>query len=553
MLQLRQYIFIFFILFVVGVSGSAAQSPAAAPPVWDDEISFADMETEEQNLDENVPLNSDFPEQDLPVDGLAPYIAEPDDGNFASPYPDLLPTPAEIAPELETVDGRDYNLFQAENKNSLDRAVPPIFLTDSGKEKMLEFVNLEDADIRPVLLNYMEQNNINFMIEPNIDCKVSLSFHNVSLWTTFQNILSSCGLGYKIIDDIVQVNTHEALAVDKKLKQLITGGPYFLNHLDALDIQKMLSSGGENKNGLLSNPDTVSEPPSVVADEATNSIIIRDEADNVKKILALLAEMDKPAAQVRIQTWIIETTSTMAEEIGVRWGARVKMGDSYAFSSSRNFYAPNGTDGSNSTDYSLSREPESYSLGMGVFSDNVRLAAELEALESEGKLTVLSRPEVILQNHKEATIAAGSEIWVSVYQDLKSELRMIDATLRVTVRPHITRGGYIMLAVTIDDRQPNFSNRTSDIPEIIAKTVQTELLVYNGKTAVLGGLRKNRAVDDSNGVPVLKDVPLLGPLFRYKSSSSQDEELVIIIRPSIIPFDNHGNYFNSSLTQQVTR
>jgi type II secretory pathway component GspD/PulD (secretin) len=192
-------------------------------------------------------------------------------------------------------------------------------------------------------------------------------------------------------------------------------------------------------------------------------------------------------------------------------------------------------------------------MGMGVFNDNIRLGAELEALESEGKLTVLSRPEVILQNHKEATIAAGSEIWVSVYQNEQNDLRMIDATMRVTVRPHITRAGYIMLAVTVDDRQPNFSNRTSDIPEIIAKTVQTELLVYNGKTVVLGGLRKNRASNDNDGVPVLKDVPVLGSLFKYKSSSSRDEELVIIIRPTIIPYDNQGNQINSSLAGQVNR
>jgi type IV pilus assembly protein PilQ len=522
---------------------------AAAPQVWDDEISFADMETDELNEKSKEQINPSSFDQDI---DQIPYFPVDSDDEFLSPYPDLPATPAEIAPELETQAGQTGDNFLNNNDiaNPQAKTIPPVFLNQNGQEKMLESVNLEDADIRPVLLNYMEQNGINFMIEPNINCRVSLSFHDVSLWTTLQNILSSCGLGYKITDDIVQVNTHEALAADKKLKQLITGGPYFLNHLNALEVKKMLSSDTGDNSGLLSNPDTVSEPPSVVADEATNSIIIRDEADNVEKILALLTEMDKPSAQIRVQTWIIETNSTTAQEIGVRWGARVKMGDTYLFGRSRKFYDSGEPD---NPDFSLGGNSDLYSMGMGVFNDNIRLGAELEALESEGKLTVLSRPEVILQNHKEATIAAGSEIWVSVYQNEQNDLRMIDATMRVTVRPHITRAGYIMLAVTVDDRQPNFSNRTSDIPEIIAKTVQTELLVYNGKTVVLGGLRKNRASNDNDGVPVLKDVPVLGSLFKYKSSSSRDEELVIIIRPTIIPYDNQGNQINSSLAGQVNR
>ena len=552
MSRLRHISIVFFVVLVLGtMPGSMGR--AAAPQDWDDEISFDDMETDELNESNRQEITPSFVEQDLPG-GPLPGFAEPDDADFVSPYPDLPHTPVEIAPELEKPGEKDNSFFaDAVPENSPSQTIPAVFLNENGQEKMLKAVNLEDADIRPVLLNYMEQNGINFMIEPNIDCRVSLSFHDVSLWTTFQNILASCSLGYRITDDIVQVNTHEALAADRKLKQLITGGPYFLNHLNALEVKEMLSSGAGNGVGLLSNPDTVSEPPSVVADEATNSIIIRDEADNVKKILALLADMDKPTAQVRVQTWIIETNSTTAQELGVRWGARVKMGDTYLFGRSRKFYGSEGDDGSDDNDYSLGGNPDLYNLGMGIFSDNVRLAAELEALESEGKLTVLSRPEVILQNHKEATIAAGSEIWVSVYQDEKSDLRLIDATMRVTVRPHITRGGYIMLAVTVDDRQPNFANRTSDIPEIIAKTVQTELLVYNGKTVVLGGLRKNRAANDTDGVPVLKDVPLLGPLFRYKSSSSRDEELIIIIRPTIIPYDKQDNMVNTSLAGQVNR
>ncbi len=535
--------------------GPARQCPAAAPQVWDDEISFDDMETDEKNLENNAQPYPVFPEQDLSADDGEQLYADPDD-NITVPYPDLpLPSPAEIAPELEKSTQQSIeDLFKSNLGNNHSSTIPKIFLNRDGNEKMLEFVNLENADIRPVLLNYMEDNDINFMIEPNIDCRVSLSFHNVSLWTTFQNILSSCSLGYKVLDGILQVNTHEALAADRKLKQLITGGPYFLNYLKAGDVKEMLSSGTEKGQGLLSNPDTVSEPPSVVADEATNSIIIRDEADNVKHILALLAEMDKPSAQVRVQTWIIQTNSTTARELGVRWGARVEMGDTYLFGRSRQFYEPaDDNPSSPDTGYGLGNNSDLYSMGMGVFNDNVRLAAELEALESEGKLTVLSRPEVVLQNHKEATIAAGSEIWVSVYQHEHNELKLIDATMRVTVTPHITRGGYIMLAVTVDDRQPNFANRISDIPEIIAKTVQTELLVYNGRTVVLGGLKKNKAAKDNDGVPVLKDVPMLGPLFRYKSTSTQDEELVIIIRPTIIPYENIENMNNSFSTVQVNR
>lgn len=176
-----------------------------------------------------------------------------------------------------------------------------------------------------------------------------------------------------------------------------------------------------------------------------------------------------------------------------------------------------------------------YSLGLGASGSNGSVITEIQALESNGKLRVLSRPELLVQDNKKASITSGSDIYLPTTTLDRIGLNQIPAKLEVNVQPHISSDNTLTLDLELKDRWPDWSAKTqSGAIQINEKALITKLTVRNGQTIVLGGLRKTTKNNSSDGVPVLKDIPLFGRLFMYSQSSSQFDELMLIIRPTII-------------------
>ncbi len=505
--------------------------------------------------------------------------------------------PATIDPQSININYFDESQVSTETLNGTpplelvaEEIIPEMFLDHRGEPIMISSVELDKANIEPYLVNVLGDYGINVLMDMSKTsdaanaqgCFVSLRLRDVSLWGTVKQVMSMCGLWYDIANNTFQIRPQNKMAQVKKTRPVIISEPYYFKYLQVTshlntnylrvtgevedksndttknnrqttgDIQELVKT-------LLSDPTTVSEPPAVVISEATNSIIIKDEPETVARILAVLQKLDKPAPQVKIQAWIIETSSTIAKSIGVRWAGKIDFGDNgFMWGKSRDLM-DGGTGAYNYPLEAITRgvfpgtkpdedgwvthehetsEPayngDLYSVGVGLTSAAGSLVAELQALESEGDLKVLSKPELTVQDNREATITSGRDINVRVSTYDNTDVVTIPAKLICTITPHISPEGSLLMRITLQNRHAD-TKTVDGIPEILERSIDTTLLVENGETIVLGGLRIEETSSSQDGVPILKDIPLLGHMFKYESDKVTTDELMLIVRPTIIP------------------
>ena len=551
----------FFFAFVLLGSGSASLVQAG------DEIVIKGME-------ETKPLE--------PPDTLyapAPLLpAEIDPNSISINYGE---TPAVVEHEKTN----DEGTTAAEEEGQTP--VPPMFLDRNSNPVMISSVELDKADIEPYLVNILGDYGINVMMDRGLKdtketgCFVSLKLHDVSLWGTVQQVMSMCGLWYEIDNNTFQIKPQNKMAQIKKTRPVIISDPYYFKYLQVTshlntnylrvtgEIEDQNSTGTEGGDisgdikelvkSLLSDPETVSEPPAVSVNNSTNSILIKDEPENVKRILRILKELDQPAPQVKIEAWIIETTTTVAHSIGVRWAGKINVDENTLLWGTSRDQADGGTGSYNypldainrgvfplvtqgGGDQGFTHEVSEtsytgdlYKFGIGLTSGTVSLVAEMQALESTGDIHILSQPELTVQDNREATITSGRDINIRTTSvNASGDVFTIPAKLITTITPHISPDGRLLLRITLQNRAPD-TETVDGIPEIMERSIDTTVLVENSETIVLGGLKIQRDNSADDGVPVLKDIPLLGYLFKYESDQKSTDELMLIVRATILP------------------
>jgi type IV pilus assembly protein PilQ len=485
-------------------------------------------------------------------------------------------------PETTQPIGADYKKVMSRLEKmfrSNKQGVPSIFLDEQGNPMMLPATRLENAPARAFLLNRLNDENINVMIDPSIRCRVSLRLKDVTLWTAVERVLDTCGLGWKINGRIFQVDTLDKINATKNKRSMVIR-PYYLKYLRAEEVKQFIlgestvkttdiTVGQNGSSSRMDNEDEIKaedteglltagtefETPSVVADESTNCVIIKDEPENVERIARLLDAMDIPRPQIRIQTWIVETNRKTATELGMRWSAMVKVGDTEFFSASRDLLdgsqsqfryplegisrgvLPPQANKDGSYEHDVNNQPyqgRPYSIGIAASGSSGAIVAEMQALEQDGDLRILSRPELMLQDNREATITQGQDIYQRSVTADRIGTTEINAKLEVTVKPHITPGGSLVIDVRLKDRWPNLELSTDRDVVVNEKGIETRLFMANGQTVVLGGIRHARQNRSSDGVPLLKDIPYLGYAFKYQSDVDELEELLLIMRPEIV-------------------
>jgi type IV pilus assembly protein PilQ len=173
----------------------------------------------------------------------------------------------------------------------------------------------------------------------------------------------------------------------------------------------------------------------------------------------------------------------------------------------------------------------------------------MQALESTGDIKILSQPELTVQDNREATITSGRDMhaWTTD-EEGKQKIEKIPAKLISTITPHVSPENKLMMRVTLQNRAPD-THTVLDIPDVTERSIDTTLLVKNGETIVLGGLKLERDNNSDNGVPILKDLPLLGYIFNYKEESKNTHELLMIVRATIIPVGGKQNDIHAPVTE----
>jgi len=422
-------------------------------------------------------------------------------------------------------------------------------------------LNFQDIETRAVLQLLADVSGRNIVVSDTVQGNVTLRLQSVPWDQALDIVLATKGLDKRQNGNVMIIAPAEEIAAREKAdlesrKEIQELEPLIseflqVNYAKAEDIAELMK--GKGKNALLS------ERGSVGLDERTNTLLVQDTAERIADIRRLVATLDIPVRQVLIESRIVVVRDNFSRDLGVRWGVTAVDDRSNGLISTTGSASGNSTiidsaidninNNGNPFPVTLPSLNDRFNVNLPVASPAGRLAValldedflvdlELSALQAEGRGEVISSPRVITANQKEASIRQGVEI---PYQESASSgattTNFKEAVLSLTVTPQITPDDRIImdLLVTKDSVGEVISNeRGGQVPSIDTRSVETQVLVNNGQTVVLGGIYETEQGEDYRKVPFLGDIPGIGYLFRSTTRTSSKSELLIFVTPKIL-------------------
>jgi type IV pilus assembly protein PilQ len=425
-------------------------------------------------------------------------------------------------------------------------------------------LNFQDIDVRPLLQLLADTSGQNIVVSDSVKGRVTLRLQNVPWDQALDIVLRTKGLDMRRKDNVILVAPQAELAAQEKaelaaqkdVQELAPLRTEFLtvNYAKASDIARLVKSAG---GGSL-----LSERGNVAVDERTNTLLVQDTADNLTAIRAMVATLDIPVRQVLIESRIVIVADDFSRDLGVRAGfTRVSDDIKDLMAVSGSSQATDTIMGSALDNLANTGQPfpvevpfgpafERYNVNMPVANPAGRIALsildfddflidlELSAAQNEGRGEIKSTPRVITANQREAIIEQGVEI---PYQESASSgattTQFKKAVLSLKVTPQITPDDRVILdlVVTKDSVGQLVPSATGGfVPSIDTRNIQTQVLVRDGQTVVLGGIMETERRDAVKKVPGLGDVPIVGNLFKAKNKINNRDELLIFVTPKIL-------------------
>lgn len=409
-------------------------------------------------------------------------------------------------------------------------------------------LDLQDADLINVMRLFAEVANLNIILSPDVKGRVTVRMVNIPWDQAMDTILRMNGLGYALEDNILRIASVGALTREaqddlaskeakKKAEDLVTR-IIPVNYAKAAEIEptikKSLSSRGET-----------------MTDIRTNTLIIKDIPANVEEVVSLIKLLDKPIAQIMIEARIVEASLNFNRSIGVQWGGSVKADAAHGNPIGVSFPNSVGVTGgptmggtpSGSGNYFVNMPaPAGAGTGggaigftFGSISKSLNLDLVLSALEATGEGKVISTPRVSALDNKEARIEQGVSIPFSTSSASGTQIQFIDAKLSLVVTPHATPDNKIFMKIQATKNAPDTSLLgASGQPSIRKNEATTEILLADGETAVIGGILVMDRGQTVTKIPFFGDLPLIGWLFKSKTTREEKRELIIFITPRVV-------------------
>ncbi len=438
---------------------------------------------------------------------------------------------------------------------------PTLFSPDreyTGERMTLSF---QDIETRAVLQLLADVSGRNIIVSDTVQGNVTLRLQNVPWDQALDIVLATKGLdmrengGVIIVAPADEISAREKadLEARKEIRELepLLSEYLQVNYAKAADLADLMK--GSKGNSLLS------ERGSVGIDERTNTLLVQDVAERITEIRRLVSNLDIPVRQVLIESRIVIVRDDFSRDLGIRWGVTgvADYNDGLiavtGTGQGANTIVNSGIDNINSTgqpfpiqvpalndryNVNLPIANPAGTLALALLDDDFLVDLEISALQAEGRGEVVSSPRVITANQKEASIRQGVEI---PYQEAASSgattTQFKEAVLSLTVTPQITPDDRIILdlEVTKDSVGANVQSANGgSVPSIDTRAIQTQVLVNNGQTVVLGGIYETEESEDYTKVPFLGDIPGIGALFRSTRKVSNKSELLIFVTPKIL-------------------
>lgn len=479
---------------------------------------------------------------------------------------------------IQTEGSYEYMAYQTDNKLTIslkrpedkDPFKPKAANSYTGKKISLDF---QDIEVRRVLQLLADFTEINMVTADTVQGNITLRLKDVPWDQALDIILKTKNLDKRRngnviwiapVTELIKSEEEEAKAIAQSVKLAPLQTEYIqLSYAKAVDIEKLITQGknssngsnrssgsgadslGDSVGGLLSPRGTISTDP------RTNTIIVNDTSVKIDQIRKMIDLLDVSVKQVMVEARIVRASTEFSKQMGVKWGI---------LSQGINQNSDLLVGGSDTTLWDLKtpdddgkytiQRPDNLNVDLGVTApgaskiafglislSDFMLDLELSALQADGYGEVISTPKVLTADKQAAKVASGTQI---PYQSAEggganavSTTEFIDATLSLDVTPSITPDGKIQMMLQIKNDSVGNPTPTGQLT-INKNEINTNVLVDNGETVVLGGIFEQTTANQQTKVPFLGDLPYIGRLFRKDVKSDNKSELLIFVTPRIV-------------------
>ncbi|UDM38543.1 type IV pilus secretin PilQ [Acinetobacter haemolyticus] len=470
---------------------------------------------------------------------------------------------------IQTSGSYEYMAYQTDNKLTIslkrpedkNPLKPKAANAYTGKKISLDF---QDIEVRRVLQLLADFTGINMVAADSVQGNITLRLKDVPWDQALDIILKTKNLDKRRngnviwiapVSELIKAEEEEAKALAQSVKLAPIQTEYMqLSYAKVADIEKLITqtkssnngNSGSSSNNNNSGESLLSSRGSVSVDTRTNTLIINDTAQNIDKVRKMVDLLDVAVKQVMIEARIVEASTGVTKDIGVKWGIL-----SQGINQNNDLLVG----GSDTTLWDLKtpdddgkytiQQPQNLNVDLGAGVDNAARIAfglismsdfmldlELSALEADGNAEVVSTPKVLTADKKQAIITYGEDIpYQTVSQD-GTQTSMFSANLKLDVTPSITPEGKVSMELIINN--DTLGALTAAGYRINRNEIKTNVLVENGETIVLGGIYKESKSHAEKKVPFLGDIPVLGNLFKNTSRNNQKAELLIFVTPRIV-------------------
>ncbi|MBC7649899.1 MAG: type IV pilus secretin PilQ [Vitreoscilla sp.] len=422
----------------------------------------------------------------------------------------------------------------------------------SGEKLSLNFQNIEIRSLLQVIADFT---NFNIVASDTVTGAVTLRLKDVPWDQALDIILQARGLGMRKTGNVLLIAPKDELAAKEKqelesrnavqnLEQVRTQD-FRLNYAKATEVALAISGTG----GAAGLNRILSPRGSVLSEARTNQLFVTDIPSRLELVQALIAKLDIPVRQVLIEARIVEASDSFGKSLGVRLGGQpftqkgISANTPGTADTQINAYGATANIGSaGATNGNFFNLPGVGQNGFGAATFAISLFnasatrflnLEISAAEADGKGKIVSSPRIVTADQVKALIEQGTEL---PYQQATSSgatsIAFRKANLKLEVTPQITPEGNIIM--TVDVNKDSVGRSTANGFAIDTKHIQTQVLVENGGTVVIGGIYEQNDREDETKVPLLGDIPVLGNLFKQKTRTATKSELLVFITPKTL-------------------
>jgi type IV pilus assembly protein PilQ len=410
-------------------------------------------------------------------------------------------------------------------------------------------VNLKDVDLKDFFRLIHEISGLNVVLDPAVRGTVTLVLDEVPWDQGLDIVLRNNGLTKEIDGNVLRIATQETLRREVDARRDLAKAQ--ADAIEPVTVTRVLSY---SQAGAMVNTVKRFLTPrgEVIADQRSNTLIIRDIPSSIPKIDNLLRQIDRKSQQVEIDARVVQTSRSFAHEIGTQFGFSAPTGvtgntafggvtgiTSFLSPIIHSVATPFATGGAGSAQIPLNSNlpangPNS-GFSFATQGHNYAIDFILTLMESRGVGKILSEPKGITQNNEKLTVKQGQQVPIQTNINNTISTQYVDAVLKLEVTPQITAEGTVFLDVDVENTQIDKAVSVQGEPGLDTQSTQTKVLVNDGGTIVIGGVVVTNQNTTISQVPLLGSVPLIGNLFRHTAISISTQELMFFVTPRILP------------------